>query len=429
MLGSGSATFLAGCQTDGDSGTATEGATTTSQTETSTATTAETQTDDETTTAEPAAEVACAPVSRPETAWPVPRRSPGRDGYVAGPHGFEDTPEIAWEASPSRHDIEHASAVYGQPVVAGETVFVTNELDQGPQIPKYGHVHALAVESSDRRWTSEQFRSPSAPAVWGDSVAIVAENKSRHAIVVAFDPVEGARQWTREFPARDPGFVTAGDHLYLALEERTGQGSVRALAEDGSQVWSRTKAFDDHVNQGPVAGTDDVYVTTRAGRLHALDRAGGHTEWTHPFEHTTEPRPFVTDLVATDCAVFAVVEGTLKAFDTAGTPAWEVEGDFGSLATDGERIYSTVDADGVRKFRALDAGTGEAHWTVGGPLVPNGPPIIAGDAVYLGMGESIVALERETGEERWRRDGDLDDRALANGTLYGTVEDELLALR
>lgn len=429
LLGSGSAALLAGCQTDSGIGTTTEGVSTTSSTETSTSTTTETETETGTTN-QPPEDIDCPPpVSRSEAAWPVPRRSPARDGYVADPQVFEDTPAIAWKAEPSAHDEEHAFPSYGQPVVASDSVYLTNELHKGAQLPMYGHVHALETGSGDRRWTSEKLRSPSIPAVWGDRLAVVAENESLNAMVISFDPVDGAREWTRELEARDSGFVTAGDHIYLALEEDTGLGTIRALAEDGSTIWSRDSAFDDHVNQGPTVGTDNVYVTTREGRLHAVARSDGRTEWTHRFEHPTEPHPYATDLVATDCAVFAVVEGAVKAFDDAGTPAWEVAGEHGSLATDGETIYTTMDSDGARELAALDVATGETDWTVGGPFVPYGPPIIAGDDIYLGMGDGIVALERTESRERWRRDGGLEDRALANGTLYGTAEGTLLALQ
>jgi outer membrane protein assembly factor BamB len=423
LLGSGSLALLTGCQTD----SATE-ATTMSRTETTTATATETETDTETTT-QTTDVVDCAPVSRPEAAWPVSRRSPARDGYVTDPQGFEAVPTIAWEAEPSVHNREHASPSYDQPVVADDTVYLTNQLEQGPEVPIYGHVHALEIGSGHRRWTSEELRSPSVPAVWRDRVAIVAENESLDAMVISFAPSDGTRQWTREFEALASGFVTAGDHLYLALEEDSDLGTIRALADDGSPVWSRKSALDDHVNQGPTVGTDNVYVTTRRGRLYALARSDGRIDWTHRFEHPTEPRPFVTDLVATDCAVFAVVEGAIKAFDDGGTPIWEVGGNHGSLTTDGDTIYTTVDSDGDGNFRALDAATGETQWTVGGPYILYVPPIIAGDAVYLGTDDSIIALDREDGTERWRRNGNLDNLALANGTLYGTTDGTLLALQ
>ncbi len=426
MLGCGSAALLSGCQTDLGVQTTTRRTMTTTQTETTTKTT-DSQTETETTTETPA-EVDCATVSRPESAWPVPRRSPAQDSYVADAQGFEDAPAVGWEVEPSVHDEEYATPSYGQPVVDGESVYVTNELNKGPQRPMYGHVHALAVESGDRRWTSGKLRSPSVPAVWGDRVVSVAENESLGAMVIAFDPMDGQQRWTREFEARDSGFVTADDLLYLALEEGTSLGTVRALAADGATVWSRESALADHVTVGPVVGTETVYVATRKGRLHALSRDNGSTDWSHQFEHPTEPRPYITNLVATDCAVFTVVEGAVTALDDDGIVAWQVEGDHASLATDGDLVYTTIGRGGDRELLALEAASGEVRWTFEAP-VRSDPPILAGEDIYVRTDDSIVALTDQGDTERWRRVGDLADRALADGTLYGTTDGNLIALQ
>jgi outer membrane protein assembly factor BamB len=425
LLGSGTAALLAGCQTD----SSTERSTPTASPETPTATASETEPGTETPTETPG-EVDCAAVSRPEAAWPVPRRSPTRDGYVVDTNGFETAPAFAWEAEPSAHDDSYASPSYGQPVVAGDGLYLTNELDKGPQRPTYGHVHALDAGSGDRRWASERLLSPSHPVVWGDLAVVVAEDEALDAMVVAFDRAEGNRRWTREFAARDSWFVTAGDHLFLALEEDSDRGTVRALADDGSTVWSREGAFADHVNVGPTVGPDTVYVATRDGRLHALARDDGTTIWTHRFQDPTERRPYVTDLIATDCSAVTVVEGVVKALDDGGTLVWEVAGDHGPMATDGETVYVATDlGGGEQEVRALSAATGDVRWTVQGSVATFQPPVVAGDAVYVRFDESIVALDRADGTERWRTDGALGSLALADGALYGTTRRTLLALR
>lgn len=146
-------------------------------------------------------------------------------------------PSVTWEAEPSAHDDSHASPSYGQPVVDGDGLYLTNHLDRGPERPTYGHVHALDPGNGDRRWASERLRSPSHPVLWGNLVVVVAEDETLGAMVVAFDRTDGTRRWTREFAARDSGFVTAGDHLYLALEEDSDRGTFHTLGDDGSTVW------------------------------------------------------------------------------------------------------------------------------------------------------------------------------------------------
>ena len=358
----------------------------------------------------------------------MPRRSPARDGYVADPEGFEDAPTVAWEAESSAHDDGHAAPSYGQPVVDDDGPYLTNHLGRGTERPRYGHVHALDPGNGDRRWASERLRSPSHPVLWGDLVVVVAEAETLGAMVVAFDRADGTRRWTREFAAQNSGFVTAGDNLYLALEEDSDRGTDRTLADDGSTVWSHEGAFTDHVNEGPAVGTDTVYAVTREARLHALDRGDGTTLWTHRFRDPTERRPFASDIVATNCST--VVEGVLEAVDDGGDLVWEVGGDHGTMATDGETIYVGTDLDvGERELRAVSAATGEVRWRLRRDGATIGPSVVAGDAVFVRFDESLGALDRADGTERWRTDRPLSDLALADGTLYGTTRGTLLALR
>ncbi len=161
LLGSGTAALLAGCQTGSTTDTPTVRSTpTASPTDTPTNTEPETDTPSPTGTLG-AAE--CDVISRPNAAWPVPRRSPARDGYVADPSGFEEAPSLIWEAEPTAPDDSTASPRYGRPVVAHGEVYLANLLDQGPQRPLYGHVHALDADSGERQWASERFRSLSTP--------------------------------------------------------------------------------------------------------------------------------------------------------------------------------------------------------------------------------------------------------------------------
>ena len=421
LLGSGTAALLAGCQTDSSTEAPTD-------TETETETPSDTETENDSpadTETEPETAADCTAVSRPEPAWPVPRRSPAGDSYVADLAEFETAPTSVWEATPSAHEDDNASPEYGQPVVAGNAVYVTNELDKGPQRPIYGHVHALDAETGDSQWSSERLRSPSHPVVWKDMVVVVAETEELTTVIVAFDRRDGTRQWTKKFSARGKRFVTASDHLYLAVEEDTDRGTITTVSDDGSSVWSREGAFAKYVNEGPAVGTDTVYVASRNGRLHALARDDGTTTWTHQFEHETVQRPYVTDLLATTCSVIAVVEGEIKAFNDDGTMAWEASGDHGSLVTDGETLYSTNLAGNNRELQARDAATGEIRWT-GGRQVP---AFVATDNIYVYSEGDLVALDRATRTERWRVDGPISDVAMDAERLYSINQGTLLALQ
>ena len=427
LLGCGTAVVLAGCSADVPTETPSGTADPSTETPATTVGGAKTAT-------KPGGMLdatGCAPASRPELAWPVPRGSPARDGYVVEPSGPEMAPTPVWEAEPAAPDDSSASPAYGLPVIAGDSLYVTKQLNRGPQRRVDGHVQALDTETGDRRWSSNQLQSPSHPVLWGDLAVVVAQNENADTVVIAFDRASGTRRWTREFAAQVSRFVTAGDHLYLAVENDSHrlEGTLIAMAEDGSEVWRHERALADHVT-APAVGTDNVYFASRDGRLHARARDDGRANWTHRFEHPTEQQPYITDIVATTCSVIAVVEGAIKTLADDGTLVWETGGDHGILTTDGETLY-TVDIEpyGDREVRALDATTGEVRWTTEPPDTIRWPALLGTDTIYMRSDESVVALDRTDGTERWRTDSWLDDVALVDDTLYGTRRGTLLALR
>ncbi|SDR28592.1 outer membrane protein assembly factor BamB family protein [Natronobacterium texcoconense] len=148
-------------------------------------------------------------------------------------------------------------------------------------------------------------------------------------------------------------------------------------------------------------------------------------------------------------------DGGLFAIDpVSGSVHWEFETDgYASSASgfDGERCYvGTWD----HRFHAIDAHTGEEVWTIEpGHRFGDSSPAVVDGVVYVGSyGDApmvvsgpedeerfetpaILALEAETGEERWRYDA-FDERdsissspAVAGGTVsVVTPTGELLAL-
>src|SRR5690606_14557922 len=72
--------------------------------------------------------------------------------------------------------------------------------------------------------------------------------------------------------------------------------------------------------------------------------------------------------------------------------------------SDGTSIYLGLDSGVVV---AVDADTGAERWTSDGP-VTRVPPAADGDGVYVVRGRDVVALDAATGEERWRLGFDAD---------------------
>ncbi|WP_049924111.1 outer membrane protein assembly factor BamB family protein [Halopiger djelfimassiliensis] len=69
---------------------------------------------------------------------------------------------------------------------------------------------------------------------------------------------------------------------------------------------------------------------------------------------------------------------------------------------------------------ALDGATGEIEWEWTYPGTNSfGGTVVADGTVVQGVGPSVVALEADTGTERWRVDRDLNDEVtVADGTVY-----------
>jgi outer membrane protein assembly factor BamB len=250
--------------------------------------------------------------------------------------------------------------------------------------------------------------------------------------------------WEAEPSASSDGYasprygrpVVAGGRVYLLnLLDRGPQrplyGHVHALdAATGERRWASERLRSP---EPPVVRGDLVAVLAendaREARLLALDRTDGSRRWTREFASRADA------LVGTyDRLYLALGEGTgeraVHALDDGGTPVWDVAGDHGPLATDGETIYVVGASDGGRQaLRALDAGAGEPRWSVRAPDVGYQPPVVAGDTLLVALGGSVVALDRADGTERWRTDRSPTDLAVADGTVFGTDRGTLVALR
>lgn len=189
-----------------------------------------------------------------------------------------------------------------------------------------------------------------------------------------------------------------------------------------------TAAVGGHVvHAPPVVADGAVFVTATdlgdgtTGGLVAFDLATGAERWrvTTPFPVRGAPA-----VVGTVVAV-GMLEGTILAFDTrTGDEVWQAPLGEG-IDPEAASFFASAAADGTafllgnqRRLAALDATTGTAQWTV--DPVPDGrysqslaavavaPPsaTVPGGAVigvfHRDQG-GLVAYNRDTGTERWRK--------------------------
>lgn len=264
-----------------------------------------------------------------------------------------------------------------------------------------------------------------------------------------------------------------GDVLaYRGYSARTGTMSGPAPSAPVLSAW--TYQAGAPIESSPVVLGGDVLIVSKDGKVHAVGLASGTELWTADLGSDVSA---ATPLIIDGLAVIGDEAGVVHALDPAtGVERWHtsVEGPIaGALATSrGLAIAATRTGNAV----ALRADTGEIAWQValragvsrsvaayedtayfpldGGWFVAlraedgtkvwevqvategdGGTPTIAGGFVYAAAGldalnddaRALVALDRATGEQRWRYaspgHGTLYAPAVANGRAYAAAED------
>jgi outer membrane protein assembly factor BamB len=182
----------------------------------------------------------------------------------------------------------------------------------------------------------------------------------------------GSVLWTFETkgPLRAPAVVSEG-RIYVVSDD----GFLYALSLDGKELF-RTQVTEKPVSRLPIANPESrydyrgsgvaphggrVFLGTHDGRVLALDRASGKTEWEYK----------VGDAVI-------------------GTPG----------VSSGRVFFGSYDGN----VYALDEGTGALAWTykMGAPVVST--PVVADHKVLIGSRSyDLVALDEGTGKPVWTR--------------------------
>ena len=251
--------------------------------------------------------------------------------------------------------------------------------------------------------------------------------------------------------------VIHAGRLYLGLSD--GQAAFRKAgvicldAATGNTIW-RTRLEDD-IHSTLAALGDSVYALSNSGMLHRLNAKTGELIWIRDADESLTPNPFAPSMMmlplnASGERVYAVAYGgTPACFDAvSGTRVWGTVNALapvypmaglctgqgrGYVADEGKCVAldlrdgsilweqkakrerglaSPVFHDGSvyfhkqRTLRKLDAGDGSVTWEYAGGRGINyvGMPAISADGttVVVTFDKSIVGLNADTGEERWR---------------------------
>lgn len=213
---------------------------------------------------------------------------------------------------------------------------------------------------------------------------------------------------------------------------RTGRSAEPLAPEALTQVW-QVRLPGRVLFSSPVIADGRIYLATDNGRLHAVDADNGTTVWT--FNAGTN---FRTTPAVADGRVFfgGGDDGTFYALDAAtGQPLWTYPtGDrltYASPTVVAGTVYFGTgwgEGDGGWVY-ALDAATGALRWrTFIGPQIFFGPAVAAG-TVFAGSYDArrLVALDAETGAEKWsltrERDSFAATPTYADGTVYVGTND------
>lgn len=212
------------------------------------------------------------------------------------------------------------------PVLAGGTLLVTAAEPET--------VWGLDPATGRRRWTADLRLHPRALAAGGSGGYAVTSDSDEGALS-RLDPASGEVVWRRP-TAGDPGTPVLGtDRVFL----REGERLVARRGADGSVAWSRSLA-----PRAVALGPERCLVVAGDGRLRALRRGDGATDWTGPAVARVESGP---------------------------------------VAVAGDRVYVPV-TDGPA-LAVLDATTGERARTVPLPRRP-----MTGPAVGDGLGALVA---------------------------------------
>ena len=314
------------------------------------------------------------------------------DGRTGGVAAFRAaTGESLW-----RHRTGYS--VGNAPAATGDTVVV---------VAQDGTVHALDVHSGSERWSYEL--APHNASVMRTSLAaptvvdrvvyagvrgeLAALDLDSGEALWSIEPLPGRSEWaSHNSPA------VAGDTLVMSFDH----GRDGLLAYDrhtGVEAWRSDPSIANYLHGSAVLADDTVYVADELTQVSALDMHTGATRWTTALEE--DARPWSNRVVATPAydaglLFIATQRGILHALDArTGDQVWAFVGQMSSIRV---------------------AATG-----ISAPAFPGSPALAPGVVWIAGADGVLRALEAATGVQMWSYDLGVPvtaSLALAGDTLF-----------
>lgn len=178
--------------------------------------------------------------------------------------------------------------------------------------------------------------------------------------------------------------VIAGSRVYITSGQTPDSGMVVALdLQTGSVVWEeRLNDISDH---SPVVAAEFVFVVTRSGDVHALDRNDGATIWSYVAGSSVTGVPIVEEGV-----IYLTAEDVLALDAATGSEIWNHN--VGGAAVRSleliDGVLIALSSDG--NLNLIDSSNGKRRLTFplwfgpkSGPVAHNGIVVVTGDRGYV----------------------------------------------
>lgn len=358
----------------------------------------DTPTDSGTGTETPAPAFSGDPGPLPDATWPLPYRGGTNGSYLPDGPRLGREPAVDWRIEePVEGDPDYFDPRLTHPVIADGRLYTTKQLTHGPNqaAPDQHYLVSFDAATGTERWQQPirpgpAFKFPTAPALRGDMVYVGHDRRLR-----AHGTETGEERWRRDLGEPIHGIRHGPDRTYIRAHR-----SVYAVDGEGTVSW----ATDLDEFPGALAlGPKNVY-TGASRRLVALDPGTGDRRWERTLPATSAYA--IRRLVTAEGGVFVLQHsGDLSTFDDTGRPAWPPDGSYGSISTDGERLYAGG-ADGLRAFAVA---TGKRLWELSCPDLEGcgsarfvGKPAVTDGVVYVPIeGDILAAVDPRDGTATW----------------------------
>jgi outer membrane protein assembly factor BamB len=275
-------------------------------------------------------------------------------------------------------------------------------------------IYAFDQATGNRRWVFD----PQAHGIPGyaagayeestDGSTVYAGSGSGH--VYALNAADGALIWLNALSVDsqtsvfDP--VIDGARLYVTVRHFTNPitGAVVALnRSDGATVWSHVFPSEAPTASGPLGKVvpfgNTVIVGNDDGKIYALDKSTGNTQWVAPRRAYVigydDMRPLI---LAGNVLVAGSFANHLTGYDPAtGRQLWEADGGQGSagnpMASDGVTVFEPYNSGTLGAF---DVATGAKRWIRSAPNKGwfMSYPLVTDATVFAPSTRGLVAMQK-----------------------------------